>query len=149
MVTQYISFATRTLFNALVNGDRGTEAPWPQDGVAVSVEARAMLTNGGPAPLAQAPAATIVVHVVPQAGDYVHASNMLRMLPAWSPESTSGGWVANPYSIDPAPLVPGIIVPPAQWQRELGEIRLRGLDSFQGPAAIFEPGLEVTTTGAM
>jgi len=125
------SYATRTLFNALINGCRGTQAPYTSDAQAESVQARASLANGGPALLKNAPAAALHINVVPQAGDMVHVANQSRMLPAWSPESTSGGWVANPYAFDPPPDIPSIVLPAAIWNAYAGEIHLTGLDSPQ------------------
>ena len=129
MNMQEISYATRTLFNALINGNRGYQAPYTGDDMAVSVEAHASLANGGPHVLGYDPAATISICVVPQAYDFVHAAAQSRMLPAWSPESTSGGWVALPYSFDPPPDIPAIIIPQAQWNSFVGDVYLTGLET--------------------
>ncbi len=133
MAFQQISFATRTLFNALINGNRGYQAPWTDDDKAVSVEAHAMLAHGGPAVLESEPAALIHINVVPQAHDFVHASQQSRMLPAFALESTSGGFVATPYSFDPPPDIPAIIIPQAQWNAFAGDIYLTGLETQPSP----------------
>ncbi len=124
---QQISYATRTLFNALINGNRGYQAPYVSDEQSQSAEANAMLRGGGPHVLASAPAVDLSIRVVPQAHDFVHVAAQSRMLPAWSPESTSGGWVALSYAFDPPPDIPAIILRQAQWQVGLGETNLTGL----------------------
>ena len=136
MTTQFFSFATRTLFNALINGNRGYQAPYPSDDAAVSAPARAALDNGGPKVLSAAPAAALTIRVVPQAADFTHVANLTRMLPAWSPESTSGGWVALPYAFDPPPSIPDIILPQAVWGANVGEVRVSGLDSSPSGALL-------------
>lgn len=163
---QQISYATRTLFNALINGNRGTQAPYTNEDASESAEARAMLGHGGPAILAEAPATALRICVPPQGGDFVHAVAMSRMLPAFSLESASGGWVAIPYAFDPPPMIPAIILPQAQWSTMVGDTELTGLTSQPSPVgAIYglsglpEPGLaypgvignvdDVTSTGAM
>lgn len=130
---QQISYATRTLFNALINGNRGYQAPYNTDEKAVSVEAHAMLANGGPAVLRDAPAVDLSIRVVPQAHDFVHAAAQSRMLPAFSLESTSGGWVALSYAFDPPPDIPDIILPQAQWNSFAGDIYLTGLETQPSP----------------
>lgn len=150
------SFATRTLFNQLLNGNRGSEAPFPGAAEAQSVEADAMLRSGGPRVLSVAPAAALDIVVTPQAADHVHAVNRLRMLPAWSPESTSGGWVANPHCVEPTPLLPAIIIPQAQWATAVGELRVQGLSDRLASSpmpttaypGLFEASTEVHSTGA-
>jgi hypothetical protein len=129
--TQSVIYATRNLFNAILNGDRGYQAPYPQDGQSASVEARAMLANKGPRVLAQAPAVELRINVVPQAADWVHAASESRMLPAFCLEAASGGWVAAPYCYDPPPNIPNIIIPQAQWETEVGNINIQGLTSGQ------------------
>jgi hypothetical protein len=142
------SFSTRDLFNALINGDRGYQAPYPQEKASLSVEADAMLENKGPRVLAYEPAASIGIAVVPQAHDFVHAFSMSRMLPAFSFESTSGGWVALSYAFDPPPDIPEIILPQPQWQTSVGDVYLTGLTTAPTPlGALFtlanapEPGI--------
>lgn len=130
---QIISHATRTLFNALINGNRGYQARYTQERDGTSREAVASLDAGGPKVLGMEPAAALVIRVVPQAQDWVHAVNMLRMLPAFSYESTSGGWVAMPYTFDPPPDIPVIAIPQAQWSTFGGETVLTGLTSKPGP----------------
>ena len=159
-------FSMRDMFNALINGDRGYQARYPQDDASTSVEARAMLDNKGPSILSREPAAAISIAVVPQAHDFVHAFSSSRMLPALSLESTSGGWVALSYSFDPPPDVPDIILPQAQWSTSVGDVYLTGLTTKPTPlGALFtlanapSPGLgypsditsgdEITSTGAM
>jgi len=133
---QLISYACRTLFNALINGNRGYQAPWVGDDGSISTEAAAMLGGGGPHILMREPAVAIGINPVPQANDMVHAASLSRMLPCWSPESTSGGWVALPYAFDPPPDIPDIVIPQAQWQEGLGDVHLTGLLSAPRPAGM-------------
>jgi len=149
---QTFDFSLRDLFNALLNGNRGTQAPWPRDGIEQSSEARAMLGNGGPHVAASAPATLFKIVPVPQAFDFTHVAAMSRFLPALALESTSGGWVALPYAFDPPPEIPAIILPQAQWTTELGDPHLTGLESLPTPTgAIFSiegaptPGLGYPT----
>jgi hypothetical protein len=130
---QQISYATRTLFNALINGNRGYQAPYTDDEKAVSVEAHAMLAKGGPHVLNHEPAVDLKICVVPQAADFVHVAAQSRMLPAFSLESTSGGWVAPSYAFDPPPDIPTVILPQAQWNTFGGEINLTGLTTQPAP----------------
>lgn len=156
---QYVSYATRTLFNALINGNRGYQAPYTNDDKSVSTEAAAMIQGGGPKVLKNEPATLLAIQVVPQAHDMVHAAAQSRMLPAWSPESTSGGWVALPYAFDPPPDIPDIVLPQPQWSEGLGETRIDGLTSkpgvFGSPMPGFAyPGIiglndNVTSTGTL
>jgi hypothetical protein len=163
---QQISYATRTLFNALINGNRGYQAPYTNDEKAVSVEAHAMLAKGGPNVLRMEPAVDLKICVVPQASDFTHVAAQSRMLPAFSLESTSGGFVALPYAFDPPPDIPDIILPQAQWNTFGGEVVLTGLTSQPNPVgeiygldglpmpgfsypATIGTGDDVTTTGAL
>jgi hypothetical protein len=124
---QLVSYATRTLFNALINGNRGYQAPYPGERDGTSYAARVSIDRGGPKVLGKDPAAALVVRPVVQSFDWVHVANMLRMLPAFSFESTSGGWVALPYAFDPPPDIPDIVIPQAQWTTSGGETVLTGL----------------------
>jgi hypothetical protein len=155
---RFVSLATRTLANALINGNRGTQAPYAGDGKSLSAPAVAMLANKGPKILASAPAASLKICVVPQAGDWTHVSAQSRMLPAFSLEATSGGWVAAPYCTDPVPNIPSIILPQAQWNSPVGEIDIPGLASLtqgmpaQGmayPDVMGENEQFVTSTGIL
>jgi len=155
---RFVSIGTRTLFNALINGNRGYQAPYAGDGKSVSVQAAVMLKNKGPAVLRSAPGVAMRISVVPQAADFVHVSAQSRMLPAFSLESASGGWVANPYCFDPPPNIPNIILPQAQWNSPVGEIDIQGLASqTQGmpapgmayPDVMGEEGQFVTSTGIL
>lgn len=143
---QVISYATRTLFNALINGNRGYQAPYPQERDGTSIEGQASIDHGGPAPLGAAPAAAIAIRTVPQASDWTHAVNLLRMLPGFSYEATSGGFVADPYCFDPPPPIPPIIIPQAQWNAFGGEVRLTGLTSKPSPTGALAsfPGTPMT-----
>jgi hypothetical protein len=163
---QSFNFTLRDLFNALINGDRGYEARLTTETDSTSYEARAMLQNKGPRVLCQAPAVDIEIKIVPQAHDFVHAASESRMLPAFSLESTSGGWVALPYSFDPPPLFPDIIIPQAVWNSFGGETEITGLTTAPAPVGALAgfPGLpapgfaypavigsvdNVTSTGAL
>ena len=163
---QLISYACRTLFNALINGCRGTQAPYPNGDRSVSTEAGVMIQGGGPHVLAREPGILLAIQSVPQANDFVHVAAQSRMLPAWSPESTSGGWVALPYSFDPPPDIPDIVIPQAQWAQTLGDLHLTGLTTAPRPAGLLGnvfgepmpgfayPGIigsmdNVTSTGAL
>jgi len=166
MAFQVFSYACETLFDWLINGNRGTRAPYNNDDKALSVEAVAMLKNRGPRVLAQAPGVAMRINVIPQSADFTQAVQMSRMLPAFSLESASGGWVALPYAFDPPPDIPEIILPQAQWNSFGGETELTGLTSQPSPiGAIYTadgapmpglayPGLigsvdNVTSTGAL
>ena len=156
---QLISYATRTLFNALINGNRGYQAPYPNMDKSVSTEAAVMIQGGGPHVLHDEPATLLAIQIVPQAHDMVHVAAQSRMLPAWSPESTSGGWVANPYSFDPPPDIPDIVLPQPQWAEALGETRIDGLTTQAGVFGQPMPGFgypgiigsmdNVTSTGTL
>ena len=130
---QQISYATRTLFDALINGNRGYQAPYTNDDKALSVEAVAMLGHGGPAVLGAAPAVALTIKTIPQSADFTQAVQMSRMLGPLMIESTSGGWVAPPYSFDPPPSIPDIILPQAQWNTFGGETELTGLSTQPTP----------------
>jgi hypothetical protein len=143
-------FSMRDLVNALLNGNRGTEAPYLNESASVSGVAEAALVKGGPHIVSRAPAVSVVIHPVPQNADFTHVSSESRMLPAFSLESTSGGWVALSYAFDPPPEFPTIIIPQAQWNAFGGETEITGLTSTPyGPLGALSsfPGLPMPEFG--
>lgn len=132
-----------TLFDWLLNGARGTRALWVQPSASIPDHPRgiAPATAKGwfnDPYLRQAPAADLTIQVVPQAGDWVHAANQMRLLPTLSLEATSGGWVPEGYTLDPAPAIPAIFITQAQWGAPVGDPEwIVGEGAFLG---IPEPG---------
>jgi hypothetical protein len=144
-----VSFTMRDLFDNLINGNRGTQAPQTTESDSTSIEAKASLMAGGPKILSFAPAVNLQIKPVPQHSDFTHVASESRMLPAFSLESTSGGWVALPYSFDPPPEFPDIIIPQAQWASFGGETEITGLTTQPAPVGAIAgfPGLPMPEFG--
>ncbi|HEX4644900.1 MAG TPA: hypothetical protein VH598_04765 [Verrucomicrobiae bacterium] len=116
-----------TAFNWLINSNRGYRAPY-NEGKGMGARGAAFLVSKGiTSLLGVEPGAVIAIKVVPQAADFTHAVAQSRLLPQFSLESTSGGWVPEPYCFDPAPSIPNILLPAAQWSKSAGQINLIGL----------------------
>lgn len=127
-------FDTLNQFEAFINSNRSTRAPYPLVDKGNDVNAISQAKKGSNEFLGKLPGASILIGVVPQAGDAVHSFLNSRMLPIKTPTANSGGWAGPNYAYDPPPDIPPIVLPPAIWNAIVGTYNLTGL------SAVVEPG---------
>jgi hypothetical protein len=132
-------FSTLNMFDAILNRNRGTRAPYPLRGAANPPMALEEMADGTTSFLGAAPGQLMYIQVVPQAGDALHARNLSRMLPVARADANSGGWAAVPYSFDPPPVPTPIVIPPAQWAQNLRPMQLIGTHDVAAPGTPYPP----------